>query len=193
MRTSIEIAHVYGDETFGDEQKRGLAYARHLIENVEDTFSTVILVDDVHAEMKLDIENYVKLVELEGVPVDAVILESNMIKPALDLMERLTVGTFEQSFDRGARKQKGFDDPEERWIALTNDGTPSCACLSAASHLVRFAGLAHPFKGIALPAVQTIINVLPQRFMTIEEKALQIINHSAFKQFAPRINHIFHG
>lgn len=194
MHTSIEIAHIYGDEAFGEEQKRGLAYARHFIENIQGgTFSTVILVDDVHAEMKLNVDKYIRLVELEGVVVDHVMMESHMIPAAQELMERLTVPILSQSFDRGQRIQKGIEDKDERWIALTNEGVPSCACLAAAFNLVRFGNNRHPINGEAAKPADRIVNILPQRFMNIEEKALQILQSSVHAAYAGKIDHIFHG
>lgn len=191
MHTSLEIAHIYGDQKFSDETKRGLEYARHIIENYEgDRISTVILVDDVHAEMKLDVEDYVRRVQLEGVIVDNVIMESHMMTGALELLGRLTMPLLSQPFDRGKRIQKGVEDEDERWIALTNDAIPTCALLSGAFHLTRF-GTNAKYDNVG-PA-DRIINILPQKYMPIEEKALFIIKNSIHADLAPKIDYIFHG
>lgn len=196
MHTSLEIAHIYGDQEFSEETRRGLEYARWFIDNVgESNVTTVVLVDDVHAKMSLDIDHYVKLIELEGVLVDTVVLESSLINVGRDLAKRLRPGIFSQSFDRGQRVQTGFDDDDERWIATTENNMPTCATMSAAFTLARWYGHANFVRRYTDSRITAdkVVNILPNRFTRVEEKAYQILQRSDFRDRLKDLDLIFHG
>lgn len=194
-RYSLEVAHVYGDQEFSREQQIGLEYARWFIENVgEENVSVCVMVDDVHAPLELDIEKYVARVQLEGVIVDHVFLESQCISGAIELVSDPDMRSEIQKFDGGERVQRGFT-VDGQWVAMLNGSKPTCAAMSAAFSLIRLGGSITPHikvSGRPFRNCQEVVNILPQRFMRAEANALAIIAASKWDAHVGLINHIFH-
>lgn len=201
---SLEVAHIYGDETFSDEHRRGLEYARWFIDSVGVENVTVsVMVDDVHAENKLDLQKLVDFINLEGVMVDRLYLESQFLEIANQWH-----GSEVQTFNKGKRIQRGFTSKTTgHWVAIRESlasnitrTQPTCASLVAAFMAVRL-GLgfyvdphmvfSHEYR----PRwANRAVNILPQRFMRTEEKSLEIMRHVGMPE--PNINkidHIFFG
>lgn len=183
---SIEFAHVYGDETFGPEHRAGLLETRHLRQSPDYaglTSSLVVLIDDYNpGTVSLDLGRFVGTLSRHGAAPDHVVFESSLVETATFLLECV-----EGREGRGLRRY------------IESRRRIPCALLLAAWHLVRLGTLPLPMEAGKTRAVFTdrplvgneSLTILPARFASVEQRALEIIESTPFQQARARIRHHF--
>jgi len=177
---SIEYAHIYVDEAFGAEQ---IAGTRELMRQVRrmsllgQSYSLAVLIDDYNPAVKtLDTSDFVRSLNEHGAGPDHVVMESTVAPIARE---------FVRTVERRERRSL------ERYAQ--SRGRMPCALLLAAWHLIRLGaeidvgvGASHwPLAG------RESLTILPSRFGPVEERALEIIEASPYKEFSGRIQHSF--
>lgn len=179
---NIEFAHIYVNESPTNEHFTSAAIAQKTIRDLEAsgmTFVISVLIDDYNpTDSILNIKKYIKELEAIGINPDYVIMESSLTAykdPALNEMN----GKIKRLYSKYINK------------------SPKCPCsfLVAIWHLLRLGALDSskivsqtndkPF------AAERIITILPERYKSIEKKAMDIIKSTKFSSFASRIEYIY--
>jgi hypothetical protein len=197
---NIEVAHIYGDGKFSPEHTQGLTHAREIIDRLgPDKCTVVVMVDDIHAPMNLDIDAFVDRIALDGVFVDHVYLESQMREGANYLRNILfsEIGWTRQKFNN--RDQIGFMENGE-WIGVCENDKATCALLSAAflRHRCNQPRDHYSINQIYHPAYSTkpvscdeMIAILPKKFMNVERKVQTILIRANLQEIISRAQYIF--
>lgn len=197
----IEVAHVYADETFGDEHRKGLAYARNFIEGVgAENVSVSVVVDDIHVAPErrtLDINSFVESCAMEGVIIDHVMFEGDYLTMAdsLHISLEARVDLKAETFDRGHRVQIGFTS-EGRFVGIRENNKPTCSLLSAAMIYSRLNprddSLPPSFNYTQRPTTgDRLLTILPHRFMRVEDNVTIILEKLRNKSLLSKSDYIF--
>jgi hypothetical protein len=177
---SVEFAHIYADEAFGDEQ---IAGARELLRQARrmavtgQTYSLAVLIDDYNPAVNtLDTSDFVRSLAAHGAAPDHVVLESSIAPIAQEFLRSVS-----------RRERRSLERHAE------SRGRMPCALLLAAWHLIRLgAPVSAPVAAAGWPpAGDESLTILPARFAPVEDRALEIIDASPYRDFATRVRHSF--
>lgn len=181
---NIELAHIYVNEDVTREQYQALDIAKDKIFQLDfrkKTFATAIMIDDYNPnEWTLDVKKFLAIFKGSSLKVDYVIYESKLTKYKDQLLSEMS-----------PRLNKQYSK------YISEKGKCPCSFLIAAWYLVRFGiydnhgvFLKHPLKKPL--AAKNIITVLPQRYESVEKKALEIIYSTPHKKMIEgKIEHVF--
>jgi hypothetical protein len=192
---SVEFSHVYSDQELGDTQLRSLRRARRARRHLESQGKTVlslILLDDIHVSQSLrSAEDIKKEIEHRGGQVDAVIRESDVVHGVDTFLRGLCSTRLKLESFRTPRRQVVFLNVGTKRIALGTRSKgvfiPTCALLSAVWHVARLGEICVP----GIPSASTSLTILEERYRELEQKALAIIQASAFRDAISKIEHVF--
>lgn len=203
---SIELAHIYADQDFSDEQRMSIDHAQKVIDQFKSQGAvvTTVLIDDLHVEQtSLDVDGYVKTLEEKGIIVDQVVFEGKLSPISDHIIRILPHDRLKwESFKRGQRRVLNFhsDSGEVIGLKIIRDDREehTCAILSAAWSLCRLGIYPFPPESIMnLTGKSTygvnVVSVLHGKFEGVERKVLTLIKACGFDLVVPRLNHIFFG
>lgn len=156
-RLSIEIAHTYKE--WGQEQERGLQVLEEFILNTDHkNFDLCILVDNYHETIS---EDLVDLIKIQTKNQATISLEADFEEKALELIQKLPVDLKDQKvFLKGTN------------ILLKKGTRVTCPILTAAWYLHR------------LESSDSLLNILPLKFLSNEKKVKNILNYLNFKEIS---------
>lgn len=185
---NIEFAHIYTNESFSSEQERGVILTlkkEKELEKQKYKVASGVLIDDYSpAERLLEIPDYLKKLEQAGRAPDFAGLEGSLTgfkNTLLDLVEK-----------------KSIKKEYVRYIDKKNGKIP-CSFLIVVWYLLRL-GLLDPsgdgnflIKGSpnANFAARRLINILPERFRAVEERAKELLLATNYKSYVDNIEYIF--
>lgn len=180
---SIEYSHIYTDESFNDEHRRGIAELKEQLPKLKDKIvDKVVFIDNYNSTNHiLDIEGFLSSVREEGVAHDYYVFEADMVSYADQLFSVIT--------DR--RVRKSYESYIERHNKLP------CSFLTTIWYFIRL-GYFEPNAGIIygkdvasfVPA-KHIINVLPERFCDVEVRTLKLITATTHAVASKNITSVF--
>ena len=186
MDYSVEFAHVQADkldELPSDEQTetcKQLLWVLEEIDRKQESWVTVILVDDYNFELKAIRtmkSTYFQTIKKSGYPIMYVAWESMLNEPA-----KFLLATLQET------KRKNL----QRYISK-REHIP-CSLQIAAWDLIRLGAipaaeglLTQFFSRSPIFVARKVINILPQRFEIYENEAKKIIEESIFQNYAPNI------
>ena len=175
---NIEFAHIYGNGEFNEEHIKSVKIARELIEKLKKenkSFVACILIDEFHAEKILNEEEIVNKAKDYGVYVDFIAYESKLGPIASKIISEVKIKTSSLK---------------------NNNGDHSCALLASSWHLARLGK--HKLPENAIKKINNkpfeakkIITILPKKYKPVEEKALNIIKLTKYKNSGKKIKYIF--
>lgn len=180
---NIEFAHIYVNENIASEHYQAIKIAKEksseLKQQDKGCVLTVLIDDYNSSESILDIDEFLKELEISGAKPDYVVYESKLA----------------QYKDRILNEMSG--KLKKRYLRYIN-GHNKCPCsfLIAIWHLLRLGFLenGHIIHNIDEKpfTAQKIITILPQRYAGIEKKALDIIKSTKFKNLVEdKLDYIF--
>jgi hypothetical protein len=181
---NIEFAHVYVNENFANEHYRAAQIAERRVREIkkqEQSCVLVLLIDDYNpSNFVLNTDNFLERLDKMGVKPDYVVYESEMVTYGDRVLEEL---------NNGIRKQY------LRYIK--KHGKYPCSFLIAIWYLLRlgFLDIKPIIKSLASKPfiAHKIINILPRKYKSVENKALDIINSTRFKDLVKdKIEYIFY-
>lgn len=196
---NIEYAHIYSDESgLTDEQKKSSEVAKEVIERLREdgkSFVVTLMVDEYHPEFdRLNFEKFLKNLSDLGVKPTYIGYESKMISAAKILLDTIPMNLKEKEKFRhkvDISKKITYLKDDEGKIKLKTEGDVvhrsryTCPILSASWSLLRLGVLqaqnAVELTGLTKPkpfAARKVINVLPEKYRSVEDTAREIISSS---------------
>ncbi len=180
---SVEYAHIYTDEAFGDEQHQGTILARDVILTLQPhTVTKVILIDNYNPAMHtLQVSHYLNQLAQAGLAPDGYVFEADMV-PHADTMLNHVV-------DRRLRRSY------ERYIELKNHFP--CSLLAATWYFMRLGIIVADSRALGPQAIKLLrpadilINILPERFEALERTVDKLIAGSDRPETLKQIRRIF--
>lgn len=186
-KVDIEFAHIYTDEIYSQEQEVSIDLLKSLLLLKADSYIKPrlnILIDDYNPEIHtLNISEFIKTVqEKTELDIDAIALESKLVKPSSVLIENL--------------------EPERRRKIIEYIQTKKkypCSLLAASWYLIRLGLIDAPDdmfisknENLNYKGTKKIINLLPLKYKMTEESTLDILKKSSFKGCIRRIESIYY-
>ena len=179
---SVEFSHIYTNEAFSDEHRQSiLNLKKYLPKLKDDDFQTCVFIDNYNStEDLLDVGDFLESLESEGVQPDYFAFEADMAK----YTERLL------AIIQDERLRKSY----EKYISKKN--ILPCSFMTSIWYLIRLGvfekdAIVQNSKGFA-PA-ETLINILPERFRTVEAKTLEIINSTNNLDAIGKVDYVFYS
>jgi hypothetical protein len=182
----IEYAHIYTDQSFGNEQIRGINELNNLEKRLREkelSTSRLILIDDYSPAVsfnRFDFDSFFKnLKKLNALP-DVVVMESEIAKCC-----EITLGLI--SDNRLKRQLEKYVESRKKY---------PCSLLIASWYLLRLGAFGQDSMkvvyGNSLKIFSDrIITILPDSFQTPENNASEIIKSTKFKDLDSKIERIF--
>ena len=175
---SIEYSHIYVTQAFGPEQLKSLELMKSReIELLQEGHSIArhVLIDDYSTATGLDRFDetaYFDQLKSNDANPDVVVLESAFTEACEELVSKIT--------DKSIRKSLlSYYETRKKW---------PCSLCVATWYMMRLGNI--PYNKADLASDQ-IISILPDRFKTPEEEAIDIIAASEFKDSISDIEVIF--
>lgn len=194
---NIEFGHIYADKKFGDEQVKSILRLKGVIKELskkEKSFVTVVLIDE-YSPMKNTLKdvNFLNSVEEEGINPDFVAYESALSNIAEEVISMIS---------KDLLKEQKFGEKGVLLLSLKNNniglkdsqGKYSCSLLIAAWILARFGILKVPsLKKFSNKdfAANKLITILPKKYEETEEKVLDILRVTKYKDLLKNIRYEF--
>lgn len=182
---SIEFAHIYINETHSREHFDAAWIAKQKAKELDKkgcSYSLNILIDDYNpSESILDVSNFINKIQ-ENVEVDHVASEAALVMWTKLLLEEISKSRIRKS----------------NLHYINRNHKVPCSFLVAVWNLIRLNELTNEidvsiYKDSAKSLVgERIINILPSRYEEVEKRALDIIEHTRYKECINRIEHIFY-
>ena len=175
---SIEYAHIYSNQRFGDEQKLSLDILSKVKSEFKDkNISLVVMVDDYSfPDPSFNYTDFLKWLKSQGYLPDAVLRESQLIPICDNLFTKI----------------QNTNLREELYNYIKSKKYP-CSLFIATWYLIRLGYLESNFFRKELIA-KYLINILPISFKPFEDKAMEIIKSTNFMDAAEKIeNRYFEG
>lgn len=169
---NIEFAHIYMNENFTVEHFKSAKLALEkilVLQRQGKMITSTVLIDDYNPTDKiLDVKKFVNELDSLGIRPNYLVYESKMVNFKEQLLSEMN--------ERYRRKYLRY---------MENHDRIPCSFLVAIWHLMRL-GIIEIDHVMAIHKAQPfiahkIITILPQRYGSIEKKALEIINSTQFK------------
>lgn len=181
---SIEISHIYINETFSHEHEESIDKFHKYSKQVDGTMSSIVLVDNYNpSEDLLDLEDFVVKLEAKGAKPDFLGFEANMEPYKNKMLDAITDKRLHSSYAR----------------YINDKNKLPCSFMTAIWYLIRL-GVFEPDPAEIrqlgdkpfVPA-KYLINILPERFRAVEAKTLELIANSIYSDKAYNVDFIFYN
>ncbi|MFO0955302.1 MAG: hypothetical protein U0526_02050 [Candidatus Saccharibacteria bacterium] len=181
---SVEISHIYINETFSQEHEESIDKYHTYSQNIDGTCSSVVLIDNYNpSEHLLDLSDFMEKLAAKNATPDFLGFEANM-EPYKDLMlNSITNGRIQRSYAR-------YIDERQKL---------PCSFMTAIWYLIRL-GEFDPsdsqiqnISGKEFVPAKFLINILPERFRAVEAKTLELIANSKYDGKAYNVDFIFYN
>lgn len=178
-RLSLEYAHIYTNQQFGDEQKLSIDLLGQVIEkeNRNDLVLTIMIDDYSFPDPSFDYNNLISHLSNFGFAPDFLIRESVLIKDCDQVIKIITDLTLRESITQYIIEKKKYP----------------CSLFIATWYLIRLGYIKtelFPDDFIA----EKLINILPESFISFEEKGFEIIKNTPYAHALDQIeNKYFKG
>ncbi|MBI2086798.1 MAG: hypothetical protein HYT69_01340 [Candidatus Zambryskibacteria bacterium] len=174
---SIEYAHIYTNDKIGEEHKLSLEILNEIKKEknlTNRTSSLVVMVDDYSfPDLTFDYQSFIQWLSEEGHAPDLILKESQLIP----ICDKVLTSIENESLQ------------EEISSYISTKKYP-CSLFIAAWYLARLGYISTslvPQNFIA----QRLINILPESFKSFEEKGLEIIRSTKYKEAVGQIEYKF--
>lgn len=181
---SIEYFHIYTDEVISGRHQTGLEYLRTIEKTWSFDYNRVILIDNYNpVEHRLTATDVLKHLKKEGMMPHHWAYEGDLIRNAEVLLEAVTNAKLKKQYLNYIKK----------------NGKYPCSLLTATWYLTRLGYLdpkgiiksSKPWRGKYVPA-KRLLNLLPEDYKSVEERARAIILKSEFAEAADKVQDLFY-
>jgi len=201
---NIEFAHMYADESFGDEQIKSIEILKKITSRLKKenkTFVISFLIDEFHPTVfKLNENKIIKEFEKQGISIDFIGYESKLGLVADEIIKELPTSML---------KIENFNKMEKDVLLLKNHNGKiglkedfkfmyrhTCALLSASWSLCRLGILKIPPDAVCnltgkIFESKKIITILPEKYHLVEDKVIEIVESTRFKDSIEDMNYKF--
>lgn len=179
---SVEFFHIYTDEVIGDTHRASLNYLREAKKAWGMQQDLIVLIDNYNPERHvLTEEEVLSYLEEEGFTPDYYALEGDMVKNAQLLLETITSKKLKKNYEKYISSRHKYP----------------CSLLTASWYLTRLGKLPHGSlikspKNKSYRQASRLINILPQDYKEVEQRALELIAKSAWSSEVNNIQDLFY-
>lgn len=182
----IEYAHIYTDQSFSNEQVKGINELKNLERRLQKRgFSTsrLVLVDDHSPTISFDrfnFNSFLRHLKTSNALPDVVVMESEIAKYCESTLNLINDNRLKWQLERYIESRKKIP----------------CSLFIAAWYLLRLGAFGQENVNVVYGNSEKIfsskiITILPDSFQTPESNASEIINATKFKSLNNRIERIF--
>lgn len=182
----IEYSHIYTNQSFGDEQMKGINELKNLEKRLQGKgFSTsrLILVDDYSPAIsfdRFDFNTFLAHLKTSNALPDTIVMESEIAKYCKITLDLIDDKRIKHQLERYVESRKKFP----------------CSLFIAAWYLLRLGAFGQESIKVAYGNSEKIfsdriITILPDSFQTPENNAFEIVRATKFKNLDSRIERIF--
>jgi GGDEF domain-containing protein len=174
---SLEVASIYMDQKFSNEQEIGLAIGVELQKRIPASakLEKVLFADEYNAQKILNLEEYVNTISKKGFAPDTILLESEMVDKAKEILKNLDEkGLIKRTIKNGVEEIR-FTDKETNQVYLLSKETVagkeckfSCSLLDAAAYTKK------------LDKADVTVTVLPYSYEGQQFKTKQILKAEGY-------------
>jgi hypothetical protein len=183
-RYSIEFFHIYSDEVIGLRQIKSIDDLEVAQKLCDSDYDRVVLIDNYNpSKHTLTLDTVLKYLASRNVAPHYVAYEKDLVGNAQILLEAITDNKLRKDYTRYITKNQKYP----------------CSLLTAAWYLTRLGVLENgdviqPVPGNAMPYQPStnLLNILPEAYESIEQKAQKIIVNSPFADKAAQIHNMFY-
>ncbi len=175
---SIEYAHIYTNNKIGDEQKKSLEILNSIKDEKKDkNLSLVVMIDDYSfPDPSFNYDNFSKYLKTAGFVPDVMIRESELISLCDETIKLIDDNKLKNEISNYIKNKKY-----------------PCSLFVATWYLLRLGHIKNTVFGKDFIS-KSLINILPKSFKPFEDKALEIIKLTRFKDAVINIeNRYFEG
>ncbi len=181
---SVEISHIYINETFSSEHRDSIKKFHKYRQHVEGSCNSVVLIDNYNpSENLLDLQDFMqKLADNDATP-DFLGLEANMAPYKEEMLAAITDKRLYKSYAR-------YIDAKEKL---------PCSFMTAIWYLIRLGEFdpgpaqIEQIGDKAFRPSKYLINILPERFRAVEAKTLELLANSTYGDKAYNVDFIFYN
>jgi len=194
---NIEFAHIYADENFGEEQIKSISRLKKIQEELikkKKSFVKVVLVDEYSPILNtLEDNDFLNNLKERGIHPDFLVHESDLSEIAKDVISLIPKNLIKKEKFKSGENSLLVKDNKK--IGLINSsGKFTCSILVAAWILVRF-GIynLHSIKKFSNKNFEAkgLITILPQKYKKTEQKVLDILETTKYKNLIKNIKYEF--
>ena len=185
---NIEFAHIYADESFSEEQKASCDWFKKLSHGLKGKkFCSVVMIDDYNPGYRIDYHLILNKLKKERVMPDFIAFERDLVDIAPNILNALPRGR------KVLKNDRLYLDAWHRKILLKNHGKYSCALLIACWILARLGEFTVPLIRLGEKEFKAkeVMTLLPQKYLDVELKAIEILKSTKYRRHVDRINHLF--
>ncbi len=177
---SIEYAHIYTNSQIDLEHELSLDILDELraeLAQTEQSYKLFVMIDDYSfPDPTFDYSGFILWLTEKGHGPDLAIRESQLIPVCDIVINQLTSSVL-----------------KKKLVRYTKDKKYPCSLFIAAWYLLRLGYIESPVMSVELTA-NKLINILPESFKLHEDKGLEIIKNTSYKDAASRIEYrLFKG
>lgn len=181
---SIEISHIYINETFSHEHEESINKFHKYSKNIDGSMSAAVLIDNYNPnEDLLDLDDFLKKLTGMNAAPDFLGFEANMEPYKNRMLDVITDKRLQSSYAR-------YIDGKDKL---------PCSFMTAIWYLIRL-GHFEPdlaqirqLNGREFAPARYLINILPERFRAVEAKTLELIAGSIYSDSAYNVDFIFYN
>ncbi len=181
MTVSIEYAHTYTNEVFGEEQKRSidlmLKKEHSLLEQDDTIVYRLIMVDDYSVINRFfDYDSFENEIYKHGGDPHVYIREGQLRDLARDFIDNHKKKSKRRSYKRYIESRRGY---------------LPCSLFIATWYLVRLGYLEDPLMFSRRFVADRTVTILPARFKHVEDLGVDLIRKSRYSEAVDRIEQIY--
>lgn len=185
LRYGVEYFHIYTDEKIEMRHEIGVEYLKAIETSWDISYKRIIMVDNYNpTEHVLDIETVLDYLESKDMAPDFWAYEGDLVTNAQLLLDALTSSKLKKNYLQYIAKHNKYP----------------CSLLTATWYLTRLGrfsaeGIIHgsdPEKAIVYEPVERLINLLPQDYKPVEQRARELILKSKYSEDAEKIQDLFY-
>ncbi len=193
---NIELAHIYVDELFGENQRKSLDIFKEKVKKNLRDYTTTLLVDDYNPKTNfLDIPSMLKEITKLDVSVDFLVFESTLTPYCDKILQKIPKKYLKAKLF--GTKHVLLLDYDGKLIGLRDqNGKYSCSLLIAAWILCRLGYFS--FQDFAFNnsrkdfVAKNLINILEKKYYESEMKVFDILRASGFGEVIKKIKYFWY-
>lgn len=182
IKFSVEFSHIYTNEAFSEEHRLSVDMLKKYLPKIKkEEFQTCVFIDNYNStEDLLNVGDFITELEKVGARPDYYAYEADMAKYVDKLF--------------GLIKNKRLRKSYENYISKKN--ILPCSFMTTIWYFIRlgiFDEDAIVKNGHGFFPAEELINILPERFRTVESKTLEIVASTELPEAIGKVDYVFYS
>lgn len=181
---SVEISHIYLDQSFSNDQIKSIQHFNQMSEMWNQPITVALLLDDYNIkEVRTTPTQIFQELKKLSIEPDYYVLEKDLIKYADEFLNHIKVPKIKRQYETYIQKQRKYP----------------CSLLTAIWYLLRLGYIADDKKIVnflkpdhSFKPASKVVNFLPEYFSDVEKKCEKLIHASSFSKASHHIKNVFY-